>query len=427
MSVLGGGFAWRVGGGVAVALALAFEPSCASKFDGPYACLPDFASCTTQDGCETKISEDATNCGVCGNACPLGGVCIASTCQTGATVFSPASAGAPQELAVNGSGVFWITNVPMNGTLVMAPLSGGAPRAVLPASSNAFYLALDDANVYFSGQVNVTSGMTGTMPVFALWKQPIAGGTPTGLAPLTGGDSTAAALLVEGGSVIWLDEDMGMQSEPLDRVATTGGTVSAITTFDGVSQQSVVADSHNVYAAVTSNGPCTIQAVPLTGGAPVTIAQTEGDGCPAFIATDGVSVYWAGEFETQQQNDDNGQPSNVCVLSIEAVPVAGGAVSTLASLSTYEVPTSIATDGVSVYFSTYQNVRKVPVGGGAVVPVAGSFGAPAVTPTTSQSGNGIQCGSTGGSPNNDTISIALGPSDVYIADGFNGDILKAPK
>jgi hypothetical protein len=416
----------RVGGGlVVVAVAVGFESSCASKFDGPYACITGFESCATPNGCETNVTEDATNCGACGAACPLGDVCIASACQAAATVVVNGANVDAANLVANAEGVFWTTNGQMsgqmNGDLVALSADGGAPQAVLAATSVVYAFAFDATDLYFSGQIEQSNGM-GTTPVAGVWKQPLAGGTLTEIAPLTANGSAAAApLLVGGGALVWLDQSMGAQSEPLDHVSTAGGAVSVLAKLDDA--QRLVADSRNVYAAIPSNDACTLAAIPLTGGAPVPLAATAA--CTA-LATDGAHVYWATSVQAQQNDDDSAQTA-ACVLSVESVPVAGGAVTTLARFSTYEVPTSIATDGVNVYFATYQNVRKVAVGGGPVVSVAGSFGAPAVTPTSAQSGSAVVCGSQSGGNQSSTVTIAVGPSGVYVADGFNGDLLRATK
>ena len=50
-------------------------------------CAQGWADCTEAPGCETRISQDAQNCGACGNVCDLPGtdvhMCVSGVCQVG--------------------------------------------------------------------------------------------------------------------------------------------------------------------------------------------------------------------------------------------------------------------------------------------------------------------------------------------------------
>lgn len=60
-------------------------------------------------------------------------------------------------------------------------------------------------------------------------------------------------------------------------------------------------------------------------------------------------------------------------LAVRAVPVSGGAVTTLAQGSAY--PLALSTDGTAVYWTADDgSLRSVPVGGGAVVPLVTGAG-----------------------------------------------------
>jgi sugar lactone lactonase YvrE len=109
---------------------------------------------------------------------------------------------------------------------------------------------------------------------------------------------------------------------------------------------------------------------PLEGGAVTTLASGQQ---PDSMALDSSNVYWA--------NDS--MPS-----SLVKVPIGGGAVSTLVTTAAFGLPQDtiggIAVDAVHVYWdSEYGFVMAMPLAGGAVVtlasnqvPVAGG------TPTT---------------------------------------------
>lgn len=58
--------------------------TCARGQCGLAACVRGFADCdgTNSNGCETDTNE-AANCGACGNRCPMGGRCTGGRCDTG--------------------------------------------------------------------------------------------------------------------------------------------------------------------------------------------------------------------------------------------------------------------------------------------------------------------------------------------------------
>jgi hypothetical protein len=129
--------------------------------------------------------------------------------------------------------------------------------------------------------------------------------------PLGGGAAVPLATGVDAGSAIALDAAYlywGYQS--LYRVAVGGGTVSQYP-FSTASTQAMAVDANNLYW-VTSAGE--VDSVPLAGGAIKTLAASQG---PLLwgIALDDTAVYF-----TDQSN-----------ASIKKVSKSGGPVTTLAT------------------------------------------------------------------------------------------------
>ena len=168
------------------------------------------------------------------------------------------------KLAIDAANVYWGNNGG-HGGVYQAPLAGGG-TALLLAGYNRFIssVAIDGADVIFTGDGPLTS-------------VPIGGGTPTPIAA-TGSD----ALAVYGGMAYWVDA-------PGDLVVglVSGGLAPAVGPVVSVDQLTVDATGAYYTDGMVVNGVVSKLAF---DGAASTIAS--GQSFPDAIAVDANSVYW---------------------------------------------------------------------------------------------------------------------------------------
>lgn len=208
-------------------------------------------------------------------------------------------------------------------------------------------IALDTTNVYWANQ---------PMQAGAVVQLPIAGGTPTTVASAQG---TLAAFAVEGSSIYWANSDADntfILEGPVGGGAAT--TLASEPTFIPVG---LAANATNVAwttEGTTGTAAGTVVTAPLAGGAATTLAPDQGD--VIALAMDATNVYWKSD------------------RSILKVSLAGGALSTLCTLSTSTAGASfaMAVDATNVYWTgrdgTSGTLMKVPVGGGTATTLATS-------------------------------------------------------
>jgi hypothetical protein len=141
--------------------------------------------------------------------------------------------------------------------------------------------------------------------------------------------------------------------------ATCQGTCVAgrclVTLARSPSPVDLVVDDTNAYFANCASGGV-VMSVPLSGGAPVTLAS--GPGCPVSLAIADKSLYVAGVGLAGADGGD-----------ILGLPLAGGSPKVLASGGS--APVGVAVDGTSVYWTASDgSLTKVPIVGGAPVVLA---------------------------------------------------------
>ncbi len=281
--------------------------------------------------CASTTGTDAKNCGACGHSCQ-GGTCAGGVCQP----IALAPGAAASLLAVGSSNVYYISG---SSLMKVAAGGGGTPIALATGLPTVAGVATDSTNVYW---VEPGTGSNGEV-----LKVSVNGGTSS---PLSTGLAGGYSIAVLDGYVLWVAASDGT----VKQVPIGGGTTSTISSGQD-NPVGIATDSSHVYWA--NAGTVYFASIPSgarnTSNSTFTIsqvtAQNVGSG-PALIATDGTSIYVIGP-------GSNGE-------TLEAAPVGGGTVSTLASgLGGLG---GMAVDSTGVYLTTL-SVERIPLGGGTPV------------------------------------------------------------
>jgi hypothetical protein len=320
----------------------------------------DASSQATSDAAATRAPESSTPGSPSAEAGSL------ATCDGGGSIVTLASGQtAAGPIAVTATDVYW-TSLSGN-TVSKVPICGGAVTTLAvnnqgnvssTVSAGQGSLALDATSIYW-GAMAVTNQSQGHP--YVVLKVPLTGGTPVTVG--TGGGFNGVR--VDSTNVYWEADQGGILKESL-----AGG--APVTIVPDTRIDIFTIDPTNVYVleGAYSSSAAVVKA-PLAGGSPMTLASGGDVRAPTAVAVDETSVYWA-NYSNSGSISDGGSISNSG--SIVKVPIAGGAISTLASGLNY--PIGIAVDGFNVYFITEGSapggvvtqagtVMRVPITGGA--------------------------------------------------------------
>lgn len=299
---------------------------------------------------DVDTQTDPSNCGACGNVCPVIAIATAQsspfgiavdvyniywTNNTGGTVMKAAiSGGAPTEIAsgqggpygiaVDGTNVYWTNNV--DGTVMQAPKTGGPALAIASNQIRPWAITVDATNVYWT---NGPSGSGGG----DILKVPIGGGDVTTLASGQYGDE---AIAVDANNVYWTNTS----GRRIAFVPISGGVTPTVLAGGLLSPHGIAVDATSVYFTDNGGGGSAagkVLKVPLGGGTPIELAS--GLNGPHAVAVDSAYVYWT--------NSDS--PGTVM-----KVPLDGGEPVTIASDPSS--PFAIAVNADSVYWTTVPSV-----------------------------------------------------------------------
>jgi hypothetical protein len=245
----------------------------------------------------------------------------------------------------SGSGILTASGLATSaGSVMQVSVDGGGaitlaaePQA---ASCNLMHIAVHGGSLFWTTPYYPDGGAgTGTVEMV-----PIGGGSPTLLAsvgpgwPLTG-------IAVDSSRLYWSTPD-SIMALPLDG----GAPVSLVSP----GADSIAVDSANLYWAgsgVTAFGP--VAQLPLDGGVETTIAATQDS--PSPIAVDDTSVYWAAQ-----------SASSPVVWNLNAAPIGGGPVTVLRSADS----AWFVVDAGNLYSWSRGDLVRMPVAGGSVTTLA---------------------------------------------------------
>jgi hypothetical protein len=251
-----------------------------------------------------------------------------------------------------------------DGTLIKVPKAGGQVTVLAHG-----HLGLTP---FIPGPLAVSDGMLywGDVKPLGIFKVPTAGGPSSMITQAN--EQFVIRMVVTGGYAYWTGTDNAVQ-----RVPISGGPPELLELNDG-DVGDIATDGTNVFWSV--RGPGMIRGIRIglipTGSVgsisrPLAYAVTTDlatvGSSPGYLATDGAFVVWASFVSPQQ-------------TVIQAVPIAGGDVITLATVSTDPTPYTTlagtvvpATDGGEVYWTVNQSagsISKAPLGNGDAVTVA---------------------------------------------------------
>ncbi len=301
-----------------------------------------------------------------------------------------------RDLSVVGTSVYWID--PANGTLDTVPMAGGSVTALVSGLGAPIALATSASTAFWT-ETGAPSGCCLQTGMGSVRQVPLAGGPAI---TLVSGLDAPGAIAVDGVTVAWAEawrvateavgggplttiasgvsSDMAriavdgtrvyiLDGDYIKSVPITGGMVEKLVSTHGGSiadpsqlNQDIATDSTSVYwsARVIGPGVPYLQKVPVTGGAPILLANeaviANPQRCYWRIAVDAQNVYWSA-----------GSTIFPVGCAVKKVPIGGGSVTTLVDQPYLRDFTVDATD---VYFSDVGTIQKIPIAGGPITPVA---------------------------------------------------------
>jgi hypothetical protein len=299
-------------------------------------CDPGFVTCST--GCCScgNVQTDPNNCGYCGHSCGAE-ACVDGVC--GSTVVATDQANA-FAIAADDVNVYWSTTGNAS-SVVQQPIAGGG-ETILWSSPNDYpaSLALLDGQVYFTDEIFPGS----------VSRVPIGGGA---LIPVAPNLNYPGALCVNGSTLYFTSYDAMGNGLVLSVPASGGSSQTLASNQEFFTQTPSIATGGSNVFWTSYNG---LEYTPLGGGSIKTIA-TPPPNLPNVVVADATRVYW-------------GAGTNGGVVLQQTV--GGTTAITIATDQYY--PDAIAVDSTSIYWTTGAGgagtVMKSPIGGGTPVTLA---------------------------------------------------------
>jgi hypothetical protein len=231
----------------------------------------------------------------------------------GTPVVLAANQSSPFGIAVDATSVYWASN---GGSVGKVPLGGGAETQLAQGPSGANNIAVDATSVYWT--IAETTG--------SIMKVPLGGGASTTIAA---NQFVPTSLAVDAANAYWTTEANTVVSVPLG-----GGATSTLATA-GMVGQAIAVDGTSVYweSIDTMTGNGTLMKTPAGGGAsvPLVVLQGQNQG-PVYLAIDATNLYWTEQFTER----------------VNAAPLAGGAPVTLAAGQ--NTPYGVAVNATAVFW-----------------------------------------------------------------------------
>jgi hypothetical protein len=337
-------------------------------------CRPGFNDCNgaSFDGCESDPQSDPNHCGACGRSCQ-GGACNKGVCSPAPELLIDDNAGL---LAVDDSDVFYTRALTtINKQIKRVAPTGGAATQVVDVSDGSSFdgLALDAANLYFSGRFSGSSAH----PIYSV---PRGGGVP---AQIGSQSATFSALLRVDAGDLYYRSGPSTSGNSVYRIPLPTGSATKI--VDDVGYYALSA-SHVVFPSVVSSGLADLYAVPKSGGA-ASLVAAQASYCTE-VAADGTAIYFIGpDSRSLSRVPVGGGPPQVllpssshpysgCLSKIQVsddavylmaagqygallkIPKAGGAYSAIASVRS---PTDVALSSTHIYWTASGAIRRLPL------------------------------------------------------------------
>jgi hypothetical protein len=355
-------------------------PLCLDAAAG-YACAP--CSAPTPNACSgscVDVTSDQKNCGSCAHDC-LGGACHAGLCQP---ITLASGLDTPTVITVGPAGVYWATNPPPDagaGSIMTCGIDGGAVTTLATQTGVPGSPAVTATEVYWT---NESLGVL-TCPLAGC-----AGQTPFVFAPLA-----AKGLAIDATNVYWIQETPAAgYSCPLGGCPAAGdGGVNTKALFFGpasANAKNIAVDSKNIYWCGDQVYECPLTGCPVDadGGYAETVLSTAGalGYAPAVgISVDAANVYWG-----------NTNALWACAI--------GGCANTPRQLAPNTDAYQTASDGINVYWT------DIIAGAIDRCAISGCNGQPTVM-------------ATGQTP----YGLALDATSIYWANSTGGTVMRLAK